>query len=72
MSKIATELFDGLKRMGSEIGAEVSRLNKQATNELASAIFTGNAFVQYGPGQQTQEPEQQKEIEQQQEISIDR
>jgi hypothetical protein len=72
MSKIATELFDGLKRMGSEVDAELSRLGKQGANELASALFNGNAFVMYGPGQITKEPEVQQEVEQQQEISIER
>ncbi|HVV71809.1 MAG TPA: hypothetical protein VHI52_09975 [Verrucomicrobiae bacterium] len=64
-NELASELFSGLKRMGSEIGAEMSRLGKQGANEMAAALFSNSdAFVQYGPGQVTREPEVQPEVEQ--------
>lgn len=66
MSNLAKELFDGLKRVGTEISAETSRLGIQGANEVAAAIFSNNAFVQYGPGQVTKEQAQQPEVEQQQ------
>lgn len=73
MSDLANELFSGLKRMGSEISAEVSRLGTQGANEMAAALFSNSdAFVQYGPGQVTKEPDIQPEIEQDQEHSMER
>lgn len=36
-----------------DIGAELGRLGVQGQMEMASALFTGNAFVPYGPGQYT-------------------
>jgi hypothetical protein len=35
----------------NDVEAEVGRLNTQATAELASALFNGSGFVQYGAGQ---------------------
>jgi hypothetical protein len=49
--------FKGLENFGPQVGAEFSRLNTQATMELASALFNGSAFVPYGPGQYTPTPE---------------
>lgn len=73
MSKLATQLFESLKEAGSEINAELSRLGKQGANELASALFNGGAFVQYGAGQYTNEQEpQQPEVERQNENSMER
>jgi hypothetical protein len=47
----------GLKNAVSEIGAEMKRLGVQGQMEMASAIFNGNAFVPYGPGQRITEAE---------------
>jgi hypothetical protein len=41
----------------AEIGQEMSRLGVQGQMEMASAIFNGNAFVPYGPGQRVTEAE---------------
>jgi hypothetical protein len=41
-----------------EAGAEMKRLGVQGQMELANALFNGNAFVPYGPGQYTPAPEQ--------------
>ena len=73
MSKLADKLFSGLKRFGSEIGAELKRLGKQGANEAASALFSNsNAFVQYGIGQQTLEPKKEPEVKKENENSIER
>jgi hypothetical protein len=42
----------------NDVGAEMGRLGTQGQMELASAIFNGNAFVPYGPGQYTPSAEQ--------------
>jgi hypothetical protein len=34
-----------------EIGQELARMGVQGQAELASALFTGNAYVPYGQGQ---------------------
>lgn len=60
MSRLAEQLFEGLKEAGSDIKAELSRLGTQGANELASALFNGNAFVQYGAGQQPAEQGQEQ------------
>ena len=36
-----------------DIGSELGRLGVQGQMEMASALFNGNAFVPYGPGQYT-------------------
>jgi hypothetical protein len=41
----------------SDIGAEVRRLGVQGQMEAASALFNGQAFVPYGPGQRVTEAE---------------
>lgn len=46
MSELADRLF-------AELGAEMGRQFTQGRNELASALYTGQAFVLYGEGQQT-------------------
>ena len=75
MSKLAQALFDtltgmkeivqavapGLNDLVPETHAEMSRLGTQGSMELASALFSGNAFVPYGPGQYTPSPEQVKD-----------
>ncbi len=40
-----------------EVGEEMTRMGVQGQMEMASAIFNGNAFVPYGPGQRTTEAE---------------
>jgi hypothetical protein len=40
-----------------EFGQEMKRLGVQGQMELASAIFNGQAFVPYGPGQKATEAE---------------
>ena len=42
-----------LSNILSDIGSELGRLGVQGQMEMASAIFNGNAFVPYGPGQYT-------------------
>jgi hypothetical protein len=78
---LARQLFDGLKGMKEaaltiapglrdlvpEMQSEMSRLGKQGASELASALFNGNGFVIYGPGQHTQTPEPEQEKQQVQE-----
>ena len=57
-------LADGLpsvKDFVPQVGAELDRAVKQGANELASALFNGNGFVQYGAGQYTVEPENTQE-----------
>jgi hypothetical protein len=46
----------GLKSLVPELQAEISRFGTQGAMELASALFSGNAFVPYGPGQYTPSP----------------
>lgn len=36
-----------------DVGSELGRLGVQGQMEAASALFNGNAFVPYGPGQYT-------------------
>jgi hypothetical protein len=59
----AKELVPGLKNLWPEVKAECSRLGTQGTMELASAIFHGDGFVPYGPGQYTPSPEQGHQAE---------
>jgi len=66
-------LFGGMERFRQEVGAELGRLGTQDAMELASALFKGDAFVPYGPGQYTPTPEQtahapDRQVEQQQEM----
>lgn len=46
-----------LSNMVSDIGAEMRRLGVQGQMEAASALFNGQAFVPYGPGQRVTEAE---------------
>jgi hypothetical protein len=62
-------MLPGLKNFGKETSAECSRLGTQGSMELASALFNGNAFVPYGPGQYT--PSQQQGMNAPQEQSQD-
>ncbi len=72
MSNIARHLFDRLKAIGPEVGDEMSRLGRQGSMELSSALFNGSAFVPYGPGQYTPSKSQQPDVDQQQERGIER
>ncbi len=72
MSELADLLFGGLKNIVPDVKAEMSRLGTQGTMELASAIFNGDGFVPYGPGQYTPDRENQPEPEHQQEMGIER
>lgn len=50
---MSREIF---KEILSDVGSELSRLGVQGQMEMASAIFNGDGFVPYGPGQITPEP----------------
>lgn len=51
------EVAPGLANLVPEVKAELSRLGTQGSMELASALFHGQSFVPYGPGQYTPTPE---------------
>jgi len=67
MSELLKQLFEGiegikeaveaiapgLKDVVPEVGDELKRLGKHGQTEMAAALFGGNAFVVYGPGQHT-------------------
>jgi len=73
MLNLVSQLFDRLGDIVPEVGAELSRQGTQGTMELASALFNGNAFVPYGPGQYTPStPEQQPAVEQEQSMGMER
>jgi hypothetical protein len=57
------EIAPGLKNIGPDIGAELNRLGTQGSMEFASGMWNGNAFVPYGPGQYTPDPEHRPEME---------
>jgi hypothetical protein len=57
MSETRNQLFAGLGNFAAETKAEFSRLGTQGAMEIASALFNGNGFVPYGPGQYTPSPE---------------
>jgi len=65
LQKGITEAMPGLKNFGPEVKAELSRLSTQGSMELASALFNGQGFVPYGPGQYTPTPEQTQATENQ-------
>ncbi len=54
---MSREIF---KEILADVGAEMSRLGTQGQMEMASAIFNGDGFVPYGPGQITPEPPQEQ------------
>lgn len=58
MSDLAEKLFSRLADIVPEVSSEMGRLGTQGSMELASALFNGDAFVPYGPGQYSPEPEQ--------------
>jgi hypothetical protein len=57
MKEALAELAPGLKNAGPEVMAELTRLGKQGSLEMAQALFNGGAFTPYGPGQYTPTPE---------------
>jgi len=50
-----------------EVSAELGRLGVQGQAEMASALFNGNGFVQYGAGQNAPEVDRAQEQQQQME-----
>lgn len=50
-------LAPGLENLASDVHAEVGRQMTHGSMEIAAALWTGNGFVQYGPGQYTPTPE---------------
>ncbi|WP_254509531.1 hypothetical protein [Anatilimnocola floriformis] len=58
VKEAALAIAPGLKDLGADVGAEVSRLGTQGSMEIANVLFNGQAFVPYGPGQYT--PDQQQ------------
>ena len=59
MKETLAELAPGLKNAVAEVGAELGRLGKQGSLEIAAALSGGNgaAFTPYGPDQITPTPE---------------
>ena len=53
MKETISTIAPGLKNIGPEVGAEISRLGTQGAIEMAQALFNGAAFTPYGPGQYT-------------------
>ena len=70
MSDLASELFAGLKNLVPDLKAELSRLGTQGSMEMASALFNGNGFVPYGPGQYT--PDTTPQVEHQPDMGMER
>lgn len=62
MSDLAKQLFDRLKQIGPEVGAEAHRLGGLGASELAAALFKGDPFVMYGPGQRAAKVEQEHSV----------
>ncbi len=68
MSETATQLFNalsaakeavmavapGLKNIGADTKSELARLGSHGATEAGAALFQGNGFVLYGPGQNPQ------------------
>ena len=88
MSEQARRLFEGMRnqegagrpgptameRFAAEIGGEMKRLGTQGAMELASALFNGQSFVPYGPGQYTPSVDHRQEqgLQMQQERDLGR
>ena len=69
--EVMKALVPGLKNIGPEVSAELSRLSTQGAMEMSQALFNGAAFTPYGPGQYTPTPELPKgsqQVEPQQEL----
>jgi hypothetical protein len=50
----------GLKNFGPQVSAELKRQATLGASEMAHLIFTGSAYVPYGPGQYTDAPDLDK------------
>ena len=61
-----------LQNILQDVGSEMKRLGVQGQMEIASALFSGNAFVPYGPGQYTPSPTQQPGQENEQSVGRER
>ncbi len=59
LKEAAAAIAPGLQNIGTDMKAELSRLGTQGSMEMASALFNGNAFVPYGPGQYTPSNQEQ-------------
>ncbi|HEY4261044.1 MAG TPA: hypothetical protein VGM98_12820 [Schlesneria sp.] len=73
--EVMKALAPGLKNIGPEVSAELSRLGTQGAMEMAQALFNGAAFTPYGPGQYTPTPDLPKgnqQVETQQQPEQDR
>ena len=46
----------GLANLGPDLKEEIGRQGTRTAMELASVLFSGNGFVQYGPGNTLGEP----------------
>ncbi|QEG30318.1 hypothetical protein GobsT_51230 [Gemmata obscuriglobus] len=68
----AKELFrEIVSDIRVDVGAEVGRLAVQGQAEMASALFTGSAFVPYGEGQLAVEAPQQAQTEPQHGLPVE-
>lgn len=77
MSELAKKLFEGVQsaqnalretaREGlGQLKAEAKRQGTQTAMELASGLFAGHAYVQYGPGQYMPTPQHDQTQQQEQ------
>jgi hypothetical protein len=65
--EIILEIAPGLNNIWSDIAETAKQKNDQARSEAANLLFTGHAFVPYGPGQHEPPTSEQKpEIEHEQ------
>jgi hypothetical protein len=65
--EIILEIAPGLKNIGSDIAQTLEQKNDQGRSEAANLLYTGHAFVPYGPGQhESPTSEQKPEIEHEQ------
>jgi hypothetical protein len=71
VKEVVNGFYPGLSSIVGDIGAELKRLGVQGQMEMASAIYGGNAFVPYGPGQYTP-PEEKGAHEHEQERNYGR
>jgi hypothetical protein len=53
MKEAAVEIAPGLANLPGDLIAEAGRQGTLGRSEIASAIFSGNAFTPYGEGQQS-------------------
>ena len=60
MKEAMNTIAPGIQNMGPQINAELARLGKQGSLEVAQALFNQAAFTPYGPGQYTPTPELDK------------